>query len=127
MRTSQRLAEVGGNIHYERFCDQVVPFIGKKESFSYDVFDCGSMSICGRTLVEESQWRIVEGSYSHHPNFGDYADLRIFCSVSPEEQMKRIIVRNGEKMAEMFKSRWIPMEEVYFDAFDICEKADIII
>jgi len=127
LRTETRRREIGGNVHYERFCQEVLPYVGEAKAFSYGVFDCGSMSIQGERLIGESDWRIVEGSYSHHPKFGEYADFKLFCAVSPEEQMKRILARNGERMAERFKKEWIPMEEQYFDAFDICRRADMII
>ena len=127
LRTSQRLSETGGNIHYERFAEEILPFVKGQEAFSYGVFDCGSMTVRGKQAVRPHSWKIVEGSYSHHPIFGEYADYSIFCSVSPDEQIKRIIARNGEKMAERFKNEWIPMEEKYFEAFDICEKADVVI
>ena len=55
----------------------------------------------------------------------DYADLKVFSTVEEGEQMARILRRNGERMAEMFRSRWIPMEERYFDHFAIREKAHI--
>ena len=35
--------------------------------------------------------------------------------------------RNGEMLAKMFAEKWIPMEEKYFDAFSIKERADIVI
>ncbi len=127
LRTPERLAEAGGNIHYERFIDEVLPNLKEKSAFSYGVFDCGIMEISGKREIGESKWRIVEGSYSHHPKFGSYADLCVFCSVSPEEQMSRILIRNGERMAETFRDRWIPMEEKYFEAFKICESADLSI
>ncbi|MBQ8408573.1 MAG: hypothetical protein IJY39_06870 [Clostridia bacterium] len=127
LRTPERLSEMGGNVHYERFCEEVIPLVNKNDAFSYGVFDCGRMDLNGECLVEASEWRIVEGSYSHHPNFGDYADVKVFCTVSPEEQMKRILLRNGEKMAERFKKEWIPMEEKYFEAFHVCQRADVIL
>lgn len=127
LRTPKRLEEAGGNIHYERFCDEVLPNLKGKDRFSYGVFDCGIMDISWKREIGESEWRIVEGSYSHHPKFGDYADLRVFCSVSRDEQMRRIIIRNGEKMASRFKNEWIPMEEKYFDAFKIRESAHVLV
>ncbi len=127
LRTVDRLSEAGGNIHYERFCEEVIPFVGKKGGFSYGVFDCNSMSICGKFSVGASEWRIVEGSYSHHPKFGEYADYKVFCTVSPEEQMARVISRDGESLAERFRKEWIPMEEKYFEKFDVCGRADIVI
>jgi hypothetical protein len=69
----------------------------------------------------------VEGSYAHHPRFADYADLRVFSTVDETEQMSRILSRNGERMAEMFRTRWIPMEEAYFHHFGIREMADIVL
>ena len=127
LRATERLEEAGGNIHYERFCEEVLPGLKQKDSFGYGVFDCGIMEISGERVINESEWRIVEGSYSHHPKFGNYADLRVFCAVSKEEQMKRILTRNGEKLAARFENEWIPMEEKYFNAFKIRESADLVI
>ena len=126
LRTRERLEEAGGNIHYERFCEEVIPFVGKNESFSYGVFDCSQMALNGKRAIPASEWRIVEGSYSHHPKFGDYADFKVFCTVSGEEQMLRILKRNGERMAELFRTRWIPMEETYFSAFKISDGSDSV-
>ena len=41
--------------------------------------------------------------------------------------MRRILLRNGEGMAQMFAQRWIPMEEHYFSTYQICQQADIVI
>ena len=126
LRTRERLEEAGGNIHYERFCEEVIPFVGENESFSYGMFDCSQMALNGKRTISASEWRIVEGSYSHHPKFGDYADFKVFCTVSGEEQMLRILKRNGERMAELFRTRWIPMEETYFSAFKISDGSDSV-
>ena len=127
LRTPERLAEAGGNIHYERILCEVIPFVANRAAFSYGAFDCEKMEITEKREVGESEWRIVEGSYSHHPRLGDYADLRVFCYVDAEEQMKRITERDGEKWAEIFRERWIPMEEKYFKACGIIESADLVI
>ena len=127
LRTEQRLAEAGGNIHYERFISEVLPHLRGQEAFEYGIFDCSRMAICEKRRVMRSKIRIVEGSYSRHPSFGDYADISVFVTVSPEEQMRRIFRRNGEMLAKMFAEKWIPMEEKYFDAFSIKESADIVI
>ena len=126
LRTAERLAEAGGNIHYERFLAEVLPALSKAEPFSYRVFSCSVMDFDGEKEIGIVPIRIVEGSYSQHPLFGDYADVRVFAYVDGEEQMARILKRNGVEMAEMFRSRWIPMEEKYFTAFSVAEKADII-
>lgn len=115
LRSEERFQETGGNIHYERFLQQVIPFLSRKEGFSYDRFDCGIMDYNGKCSIGETSVRIVEGSYSCHPLFGSYADITVFSDVDPEEQLRRIYDRNGPKMLQMFQSRWIPMEEAYFE------------
>lgn len=124
-RDPRRLAEPGGNIDYTRFCIEVLPHLRSRRAFSYPTFDCDVMAVRGVREVAGGNLRIVEGSYSHHPYFDGYAALRIFSDIDPEAQMARILIRNGEKSAEMFRTRWIPMEEKYFGAFSIREKADI--
>ena len=125
LRTEERLQQPGGNVHYERFAEEVLPYLKETDAFAYGIFDCGRMDYHGRREIGSGHIRIVEGSYSCHPFFGEYADIRVFSDVAPEEQMQRILKRNGEQMAEMFRSRWIPMEEAYFKAHAIKEKADI--
>ena len=36
-----------------------------------------------------------------------------------------ILTRNGAEMAEVFRSKWIPLEEAYFQHDAIPEKADL--
>ena len=127
LRTANRFAESGGNIHYERFCLEVLPFLKQSAKFSYRSFDCGIMDFGESRLVQSETWRIVEGSYSSHPIFGNYADLRVFCDIAPEEQMRRIVKRNGATMARVFAEKWVPMEEQYFATGLIREKAEVVI
>ena len=127
LRTPSRLAEPGGNVHYERFKTEVLPELKQKKSFSYRRFDCSKMRPGEMRNIAISRWRIVEGAYSLHPEFGDYADLKVFFDISPAEQMKRIRKRNGEQKAQIFAKRWIPMEEKYLRTFNIKAKVDIVI
>ena len=117
LRTPERFAEKGGNIHYERFLQEVVPNLSKEDAFTYRVFDCSRMDYGeSRTILSASQkpLRIVEGTYSHHPLYNNIYDVKIMMSISPETQKQRILRRNGEKMWTMFRDRWIPLEENYF-------------
>ena len=125
-RTPERFAEAGGNFDRERFLREIIPHIKNNETFSYRIFDCSSMSLGEYRKIPESPLLIIEGSYSHHPAFSDMFDLRVFLSVDEEERKKRILARNGGR-SEMFFSRWIPLENQYFRAFSIREKADIVI
>jgi len=123
LRTQERFRMPGGNVHYERFREEVLPYLKKPEEFSYRLFDCSRMDFHGERRIEESRIRIVEGSYSLHPVFGAYADIMVFSDVDKEEQMRRIISRNGSEMAEIFRNRWILLEEDYFAS----EKMKIVI
>ena len=125
LRTEERFQTPGGNVHYERFMEEVLPYLGKPQPFSYRKFDCSRMDYNGNIVVGTSKIRIVEGSYSCHPLFGRYADITVFSDVEPHEQSRRILQRNGEAMAEMFRTRWIPLEEQYFETYNISEKADL--
>lgn len=127
LRTKERLAQSGGNIHYERFQLEVLPYLKNNESFSYRRFDCGTMDYGEPRSIQSRMWRIVEGSYSCQPSFGDYMDCRVFCDISPVEQMNRIINRNGVEYAQVFASQWIPMEEQYFKTEQVLSKSDVVI
>ncbi len=126
-RTAERFAEPGGNVHYERFAEEVLPYLSDSNAFSYRTFDCGKMDFGDERFVEESKWKIIEGAYSHHPYFKNYADIKVFSDVSPTEQMERIRNRNGEYMAQRFANEWIPMEETYYNYYQIKENADMIL
>ena len=127
MRTAERLAEKGGNVHYERFMEEVLPFIRGTMPFSYRRFDCSVMDYEGSVTVDPSSLVIVEGAYSLSPRFGKYYDLSLFMTVDEGRQIERIIKRNGYDKAHVFKTKWIPLEESYFSAFSIEENADCII
>lgn len=129
LRTESRLAIPGGNVHSERFQEEVIPFIRSGRVLSYRRFDCDSSSYAAEKVVIDASRRpvIVEGAYSLSPSFGKYYDFSVFMDIRPEEQMRRIRIRNGEEKARIFAERWIPLEEMYISAFSIPGRADIII
>jgi len=124
LRTAERLNEPGGNIHYERFTQEVLPYLADKdEAFEYRIFNCNIMDYDGVRKVEPSPWRVVEGTYSQHPTFDEYMNIRVFSNIDTKTQMERIVARNGERLAEMFATKWIPMEQKYFETYNIAEKS----
>lgn len=126
LRTKERLEEPGGNVHYERFLDEVSLPLKRGEDFSYRCFDCSIMTLGKEQSVNAQEMVIVEGSYSCHPKFGNYADIKVYSDVAPKVQLKRILIRDGEQALEVFKERWIPMEEAYLKAYSIREQADML-
>lgn len=125
LRTEKRYAEIGGNIHYERFYSEVSNNIKRQDDFSYRVFSCKECDYVGIQDIKNIGLIIVEGVYSMHPKLIMDYDLTIFLDIDDKEQKKRIINRNGAQMYENFKNIWIPMENAYFDKFSIREKSDI--
>lgn len=127
LRTEKRLAAPGGNIHHERFLAEVLPNIASQAAFTYRRFDCQALDYTQDIPVRASAWRVVEGAYACHPLLGEYMDLRLFFQVDPAKQLERIRRRNGEDSLQNFISRWIPMENSYFQAYRIKEKADLVL
>lgn len=126
-RTPERLAEVGGNVDYERFKVEVLEPVKNSQPVEYCVFDCGKLEITESRTVEPKRINIIEGSYSQHPYFGEPYDLLIFTEIDREHQLENIRKRNGEQKLKNFVERWIPKEEAYFEKFGVKEKSDVII
>ncbi len=125
-RTPKRYATPGENVDHERV-KQVIASWKNKQILRYQKFDCQKMEL---TEFIEQEWKpilIVEGSYSMHEDLLSYYDMKLFFTVNYEERLERILKRNGPEKQKVFIEKWIPLEEKYFNAFSIAEKADIII
>lgn len=121
-RTSERLVEIGGNVDYERFYEEILSQLENTNGLSYRKYNCQTQTLVPSQHVDWKPLVIVEGAYSQHPYFGDIYDLRIFCEISAEEQRNRILKRNGAEMLEHFEKEWIPKENQYFKHYKIKEK-----
>ena len=123
-RTAERYAQPGGNVDYERFHEEVLLPLKSGNGFSYRPFACKTFTLSDNVQVMPKQLNIVEGTYCQHPYFGDVYDLKLFLSVSPELQRERVFQRPQHVQGRFFTD-WIPMEKLYFDFYQISEKADI--
>lgn len=128
MRTEERLAQPGGNVHYERFRDEVLGHLDDG-LITFNRYDCATGTLV-RKQTRVDDVGVIEGSYSHHPAFDDvYRErnaLRVYVDVDEEEQLRRITKRDPE-MLERFRNTWIPLEKRYFEAYDIKDRADVIV
>jgi uridine kinase len=115
-RTPERFAEVGGNVDYERFQEKVLLPLKSGKAFSYRPFDCSTFTLAAPVTVTPKKLNIIEGTYSHHPYFGNPYDLKILLTVDEETQRQRILERPAF-LHKRFFEEWIPMENRYFDAF----------
>lgn len=112
-RTKERLMEIGGNVDYERFLEDVLTPLLQGRSVPYRPYDCASRSLQPTRVIPAKRLNIIEGSYSHHPFFGDIYQQRVFLKVKDDLQIQRIRQRNGDKSLERFLSEWIPKENAY--------------
>lgn len=127
-RTPERYAEPGGNVDRERLTEEVLePFANGSRVIRHRKFIRGVMSLSEPTETQVGDCMILEGSYSCHPLLQKYSSLKIFMDISPEAQLKRVLARDGVQKYDEFKEKWIPLEEAYFNAYDIRSVCDIII
>jgi uridine kinase len=125
-RTVERFAEIGGNVDYERFNEEVLLPLKSGKPFSYRPFDCSTFQLTNPVTVSPKKLNIIEGTYSLHSYFGDVYDLKILLTITPELQRERILQR-PVFLHKRFFEEWIPMENRYFDGFRIPEKCDLVI
>ena len=86
-----------------------------------------TISLAPPETVPPARLSVVEGAYSCHPALGDYMTLRAFSDVEPGTQRRRILARNGEEGLRNFETRWIPLEERYFEACRVREQARVVL
>lgn len=127
MKTPERLQEPGGNVHHERFYEEVITSLQKHEAVAYKAYDCSKGVLSEPIHKEFKNITVIEGSYSLHKTLEKAYDYKIFLTINPKVQQERILERNGEKMLQNFVSKWIPMEENYFSALNIEAKCDLVI
>ena len=123
-KTQERLQTPGGNVDWERFMSEVLfPLKGGK-AFFYRPFNCGSDELDDPVFAASRKLNVIEGVYSHHPALREVYDITLFLSIGRQEQLSRILARNGEKMLNRFVKEWIPLEDLYFEKMEIQKKAD---
>ena len=126
-RTEERLKTAGENIDHERFLEEVLLPLSENRPVIYRTYDCSSQTLSEPIEKLPCSVTITEGSYSCHPKLWDYYDLHVFMDVDSETQYARIILRSGLLVAEIYKKKWIPLEEDYFHTYMIKEKCEICI
>lgn len=126
-RTAERFAEPGENIDHERMRPEILENIAAGKEFSYRPFDCSVMELADPVRVMPRRLSIIEGSYSMHPKFKPFYDFKIFLDIDPDEQSRRILLRDGEAKHKRFVEEWIPLEEKYLKSFKVKDACDLTI
>jgi len=127
MKTKDRLEKPGANVHYERFKDEVLIPLVRQQTVIYRPYLCGQWKYGETVQVKPKKLTIIEGTYSMHPELRDAYDLKIFLSIDSNLQEERLRVREGEEKLHQFISKWIPLENLYFNQLNIKALCDIIL
>jgi uridine kinase len=130
-RTPERFSEIGGNVDYERFREEVLIPLWYGDDVVYRPFNCKTMKIEKEKelVIKHKRINIIEGSYSQHPYFGEPYLLKIFCDIDSDNQLINISSRigNDPEMLSKFKELWIPKENEYFEKNETAENSDVYI
>ena len=126
-RTAERLARPGENVDHERFLAEVLDPARQGLPVTFRPYLCRRQALGDAVHAEAAALTVVEGAYACHPALWDSYDLRVFLTVEPDEQLRRIQRRSGPEQAAVFRTRWIPLEEQYFAAFSIPQRCDILL
>lgn len=126
LKTPDRLREIGGNMDYIRFKNEIMKKLNTGMPFSYGIYDCTKQKIANRKAVPPKPLNIVEGAYCLHPTLQKYYELKIFMGIDPVKQSERILRRNGETALRRFQNEWIPKENEYIEKLHIKLKCDLV-
>lgn len=124
-RTPNRLSEPGGNIDYERFCEEVLAPLKSGEAFTYRPYSCRTGELTAPVSVTPNPINVIEGVYSLHPRFDGEYDVKVFMGLSEEQQRRRLLERNPN-LYDRFVCEWLPMEKMYFEQMKIPDKCDFV-
>jgi uridine kinase len=122
-KTQERLSEIGGNLDYERFKQEVIQSLLHQRDIHYQAYNCQSKTMTSKTIHYQQSLIIIEGAYALRPEFRTYYDLTYLIMIEPTEQIKRLEKRNPH-MIQSFINQWIPMENTYIDHMDLINQAD---
>lgn len=128
-RTPGRLHEVGGNVDYERFKEEVLTSLLAGETIHYRPFNYHTMDFDAKFArdIPPKRLNIIEGTYCLNAYFGDPYDLKIFMDVDYKQQLENVIDREGTAELDDYIDKWIPKTDIYLERCHIREKCDIII
>ncbi len=125
-KTPERLALPGGNCDAERLAAEVLRPRREGRPLRFRRYDCHRDCLLPPEELAPGSL-ILEGSYCNLPALRAFADLRIFLETAPEERWRRLEKRESPASLQLFRSRWIPLENAYFEAFRLPDEGMLVI
>lgn len=121
-KTKERLAEVGGNIDYERIY-KLLEDLKNNQQLTYFRYNCANGTY-EKVDLTRKDIIILEGVYSYHPYFRKFIDKLIYIDINEKTQLNRLKQRFN---FQRFIKEWIPLENCYFDNEKIKYQSDLIV
>ncbi|MBR4458126.1 MAG: hypothetical protein IKS31_04110 [Clostridia bacterium] len=118
-KTPGRLAVPGGNCDSERIAAEVLAPWAAGKTPVFRRYDCHADCLLPPETLPDRPVLLLEGSYCNLPALRAYADLRLFADTPEDVRTERLLRRESPASMEMFRTRWIPLENAYFTAFGL--------
>lgn len=115
LKKPKRLAQVGGNVHYERLEKEVLIPLKQGKLSQFRRYDCQTDTFIEVPFTPQPII-ILEGVYSYHPALQPYIDLLLYTEVDEATQTNRLKARCTKETFAKFQSLWLPLEKQYFNS-----------
>jgi uridine kinase len=125
LRTQERLGQIGGNFHVERFAEEVAVPLQKGIPFSFRPYDCAIDGLKEPVILVPKALTVVEGAYCMHRDLPDIYDLKVYFHIDAARQKRRIKKRNSPDAYERFLTQWVPMENRYLKGHDVKKRCGL--
>ena len=124
-KTPARLSQAGGNIDAERFLSQVLLPVSQGKSAQYQPYRCHTDNFGEWLEVPPSALTIIEGVYALRPDLQPYYSICCYLDAPWSVRRERLLKRCGEGGLARFEALWIPLEQQYFETFQIESQCSI--
>ena len=124
LRTQERLSRPGENVDHQRFFTQALQPLCQGQPARFRPWDCHAGDFAPERTVAPCPLFITEGVYSLRPDLRDYYQLKLWVEADWPTRRQRLLARGGEFCLSRFQQLWIPLEDAYFNAFQVKECCD---
>ena len=118
-KTKERLAIPGGNCDADRLMREIVLPWKKGETAFCQKYDCATDRLLPAEALPMEDMLILEGCYCNLPDIRKHADVRLFLDAPWHTREERLLQRESETSMRQFYTRWIPLENAYFEAYHL--------
>ena len=126
-KTPERLAVPGGNCDWERLTREVTGPWKDGSAVLYRKYDCHGDRLKPPEAIRSDRLLILEGCYCNLPPVRECADVRLFLETPEEIRAGRLVRRESPESLKQYHSRWIPLENAYFEAYGLPDPECIVL